>query len=136
MSETLTFVGELTVVTCWCGMRHAVPTELRDFQQRQHDNGRSVTSIFCPIGHQHAPAGEGKAAKLERRLKREQDERARVTAEREQAEASARSYKGAATKARKRSAAALCPCCNRSFVQLRRHMASKHPDFSAEEASS
>lgn len=135
MSETLTFVGELTVVTCWCGMRHAVPSELRNFQRREFDEGREVPSIYCPLGHQYQPVGEGMAAKLERRLKREQDERARVTAEREQAEASARSYKGAATKARKRSAAALCPCCNRSFVQLRRHMASKHPEFDATNAA-
>lgn len=128
-SETLTFVGELTVITCWCGMRHAVPSELRNFQQRQHNDGGSVTSIYCPLGHQHAPAGEGEAAKLRRHLQTEADERTRAEAEREQAEASARAHKGAATKARKRAAAALCPCCNRSFVQLRRHMATKHPDF-------
>jgi hypothetical protein len=36
-------------------------------------------------------------------------------------------------KARKRAAAALCPCCNRSFVQLRRHLASQHPDYKGED---
>lgn len=25
----------------------------------------------------------------------------------------------------------VCPCCNRSFANLRRHMASKHPNHSA-----
>jgi uncharacterized protein (UPF0212 family) len=23
----------------------------------------------------------------------------------------------------------VCPCCNRSFAQLRRHMAAKHPEY-------
>lgn len=127
-SETLTFVGELTVVKCWCGMRHAIPSELRNFQQRQHADGRSH-HVYCPLGHTHAPAGESEAEKLRKQLQREQDERARVAAERDQAEASARAYKGAATRARKRSAAAICPCCHRSFKQLRRHMETKHPDF-------
>ncbi len=27
----------------------------------------------------------------------------------------------------------VCPCCNRSFTNLRRHMASKHPGFAKEE---
>jgi hypothetical protein len=25
----------------------------------------------------------------------------------------------------------VCPCCNRSFQNLRRHMATKHPEFNA-----
>jgi hypothetical protein len=129
MPDTITYSGQLVVLSCWCGIRHAVPSQLRNHQQSQQDNGEHPDSIYCPLGHQHVPSGEGKAAKLERRLQREREERARVTAEREQAEASARAYKGSATKARKRAAAALCPCCNRSFVQLRRHMAAKHPDY-------
>src|SRR5262245_30141922 len=39
---TLTYTGELTVLTCWCGMRHAVPVELHNFQKRQHADGRKV----------------------------------------------------------------------------------------------
>lgn len=127
-SETLTFVGELMVVKCWCGMRHAIPSEMRRHQEREHDRGASFY-VYCPLGHTHAPTGESGAEKLRKSLQWASDERARVAAERDQAEASARAYKGAATKAKKRAAAALCPCCSRSFVQLRRHMKSKHPDF-------
>lgn len=36
------------------------------------------------------------------------------------------------TRAKKRAATGTCPCCGRSFVQLRRHMAAKHPDHLAE----
>lgn len=130
MPTTMTYTGELVVQICWCGMRHAVPDELVDFQRRQHDNGAAdVQAIYCPLGHSHVPAGTPKW-KLEQR-KREAAE-AREQHLRDQLEASERSkaaLKGEMTKAKKRAAAAVCPCCNRSFVQLRRHMASKHPDY-------
>lgn len=129
MRDTLVYSGQLTVVTCWCGMRHAIPRELDDFQDRQHDNGQSQTAIYCPLGHTHIRAGEGEAEKLRKQLSRERDRSARLVASRDQAEASARAYKGVATKAKKRAAAALCPCCKRSFVQLRRHMETQHPDY-------
>jgi hypothetical protein len=43
-----------------------------------------------------------------------------------------RAQKGATTRAKKRAVAATCPCCGRSFSQLRRHMAAKHPEALAE----
>jgi hypothetical protein len=130
--SNITYVGELTTLTCWCGMRHAVPAELYAHQERQLRDGRDQTAIYCPLGHHHIIAGEGEAARLKRRLDAERVRAASLAAQRDQAEASARAYKGVATKARKRAAAALCPCCNRSFVQLRRHMKAKHPDYTGE----
>jgi hypothetical protein len=110
-------------------MRHAVPAELRADQQRQHRDGWQQTPIYCPLGHTHVIPGDGEAAKLQKRLERERDRAARLLAERDQIEASLRAQKGATTKAKKRAAAAVCPCCHRSFSQLRRHMAAKHPDY-------
>lgn len=129
MTRTLTYSGSLVTVTCWCGIRHAVPSELRNYQLRAFNDGKSVTGIYCPLGHAHIPSGKTEAERLRKELADEREWRGRMAAQRDQAEASARAYKGAATKARKRSAAAVCPCCSRSFVQLRRHMASKHPDY-------
>ncbi|MHB8492459.1 MAG: hypothetical protein ACYDA6_09655 [Solirubrobacteraceae bacterium] len=135
-ASSLTYTGELVVVTCWCGMRHAVPAELRDYQLRQHRDGLAQTDIYCPLGHSYIISGKGEAEKLREQLEQEQrrlqaarDRAARIGAARDQAEASARAYKGAATRARTRAAAAVCPCCKRSFVQLRRHLATKHPDY-------
>lgn len=34
---------------------------------------------------------------------------------------------------RKRASAGVCPCCNRTFSQLARHMQTKHPTFIAQE---
>lgn len=129
MTATLTYRGALVANTCWCGIRHAIPQELYDNQHSQWEDGRTQRVIYCPLGHSYTIAGEGEAERLRRRLEQEEARRARTAAARDQAEASAWAYKGVATKARKRAAAALCPCCNRSFVQLRRHMEAKHPDF-------
>lgn len=114
---------------CWCGMRHAIPSELDNFQQRQHDNGEKVTGIYCPLGHSYVPSGKGEAQRLREKLERERNWRAAANARADQAEASARAHKGHATRAKKRAAAGMCPCCNRSFKQLTRHIASKHPDY-------
>jgi hypothetical protein len=129
MTTTISYTGRLVVATCWCGIKHAVPEELHDRQARQHRDGVKQASIYCPLGHSYINAGEGEAERLRRELGWQRDRVARANARADQAEASARAHKGAATKARKRAAAAVCPCCNRSFVQLRRHMATKHPDY-------
>jgi hypothetical protein len=41
--------------------------------------------------------------------------------------------KGQLTKHRKRSAAGTCPCCNRTFANMGRHMKTKHPEFVEEQ---
>jgi hypothetical protein len=128
MSQTLTYTETLEATTCWCGIHLAVPANLL---RNARNNG--TTGIYCPLGHQFYFDSENE--KLRKQLQRERDRAARLAAQRDQAEASARAHKGAATKARKRAAAAVCPCCKRSFVQLRRHMAAKHPDYDPETAA-
>lgn len=75
--------------------------------------------------------GEGEVERLRRQAasltSRIDQERARAsTLERRLSAA-----KGQATKLRKRAANGVCPCCNRTFVQLARHMATQHPDYAA-----
>jgi hypothetical protein len=127
---TITFTEELVVLTCWCGINHAVPRNLRAFQERQHRDGEKVTPIWCPLGHTHQPAGEGKAAQLARELERtERRARARLDA----LEAERRSHsatKGQLTKTRKRIGKGVCPCCNRHFSNVQRHMERQHPELS------
>lgn len=131
---TMSFQGTLVVVTCWCGMRHAVPEELDDVQQRQHRDGENQTDIYCPLGHCHIRAGKGEAAR--ERQRREQAE-ARAKAIQDQLDAETRSHsatKGQLTKAKKRVGKGTCPCCNRHFTNVERHMATKHPDYAEETA--
>jgi hypothetical protein len=129
MARTMTYTEELTAVHCWCGIALAVPSNL---YTHAHASG---ASIYCPLGHQFS-WNETTADKLRKQL--EQANAARDRAEqRRQAERDLRedterrlaAQKGATTKAKKRAAAALCPCCNRSFVQMRRHLEAKHPGY-------
>ncbi len=39
--------------------------------------------------------------------------------------------KGQLVKVQKRVAHGVCPCCDRTFINLQRHMATKHPDYAA-----
>ncbi len=134
--ETITFIAELTVVKCWCGIRHAVPAELADFQLRQHRDGETQTGIYCPLGHVHIKAGRGEAAKLREELEaettrriREQQTHDQTKAKLRETEKSRAAEKSAKTRLRNRAAAAVCPCCNRTFKQLAAHLKAKHPNF-------
>ena len=133
MSETLTYAGKLTVVACWCGIRHAIPAELDDFQDRQHDNGQQQRGIYCPLGHSHIRAGDGEADKLRKQLASEKVMAASAQAALDQERASHSATKGKLTKERNRAKNGVCPVpsCHRSFVNVARHVATKHPGFEA-----
>jgi hypothetical protein len=126
---TIQFTDELIVVTCWCGINHAVPTNLRDFQLRQHRDGKHVPTIWCPLGHEHAPAGEGEAARLRKQLEQRDRRLTALRADKDQVEASLRATKGALTKAKNRARNGVCPECNRHFANVERHVKSKHPEM-------
>lgn len=137
--ETFAGQSDLKVMCCpTCGIIYAIPERLR---ARAKELGGRQRVWFCPNGHELGYSGRSEA-----QTERERAEKAaaqvrwaeqRLRAERELREDTERrlsAQKGQTTKARKRAAAALCPCCNRSFVQLRRHMETKHPDYDPERA--
>ena len=109
-------------MTCWCGTAHAVPSELYQFQLRQHNDGRTPVDIYCPLGHAHVPAGKSKWA-TEREAREAAEARASSLAD--QLDAANREARRLA----KRTAKGVCPCCKRSFVNLRRHMEGQHPQY-------
>ncbi len=109
-----------------CSVIYAIPVRMRE---RAMESGGSW---YCPNGHNQSPIGKT----LEQKLEQERARAGRLAAELDQTAASASAQRAAATRARnerdrakKRHAAGVCPCCNRSFKQLRRHMKSKHPDY-------
>jgi len=99
-------------------------------------------SFYCTYGHQqHFAQGETEAEKLRRerdRLKQQaafKDEMiANANRRALNAERTASARKGQITPLKNRAAAGVCPCCNRTFENIRRHMASKHPAFQVEAA--
>ena len=121
--DTMLGTGVLEVTDCCvCGTIFAVPERLIDQRRRR------AGDLHCPNGHV-LTWKETDVQRVEKKLQRERELSALRAAERDQAEASLRAQKGATTRAKKRSAAGVCPCCNRTFQQLTRHMNTKHPDW-------
>lgn len=128
------FAGATNLVTveCTCGMLFAIPERLND-AALQH-RGPKGWQITCPLGHSWHYTGVSAAERI-RLLK---DTVANERARRDQAEASARAHRGAATRARNQrdrlkahATAGVCPVdgCHRHFTNLERHIASKHPAY-------
>lgn len=126
-----TTYGSLITKECpICGIPYAMPEEMDSWVRKAPHR-----KFYCPNGHQlHYPG------KSDEQFRREAEEKlARERAAHDQTLASLKAQKAAATRARnerdkirKRVAHGVCPCCNRTFKQLDRHMAAKHPGFVAE----
>jgi len=131
MSQSLRWLSdELEELVCWCGITHAVPKSLREVQMKQHDERGEVMGIYCPLGHSHVPKGESRFEKMRKRMVAAEAAHDQTKAELEHTEARRRAEKAAKTRLKNRVAAGVCPCCKRSFQNLRRHIENKHPDFS------
>lgn len=122
---------------CNCGVIFGMANEIyRVAKQR-----REKSSFYCPNGHQqHYATGETEADKLRRerdRLKQDraywEDSNKRLQDALDRASRSASAYKGQVTRIKKRVSHGVCPCCNRTFDNLGRHMASKHPEYEGQE---
>lgn len=94
-------------------------------------------AFYCPNGHAQSFVGESEATRLGKQLEREKrlreaaEDLARVrAAETEKLRRSRQQLQGKMKALKGRVKNGVCPCCNRSFVQLARHMATKHPDYS------
>ena len=123
VSHTIT----LDTTECYqCGIIFGAPEDWFNNRKRKKD------TFYCPNGHGQHFVGKTH----EEQLRELRDEAARERSRRDQAEADARTQRGLATRYRNernriktRVAGGVCPCCNRTFKQLARHMKSKHPGF-------
>lgn len=123
---TRTYTGELEATPCCvCGITFGVPS--RYLQEIRETGG----SLHCPNGHsltwrEHA----GNVRKqLERQLAAERARLDQAKAEIASQRGRLNATRGVVTRLRNRVANGVCPCCNRSFENLRRHMTTKHPDW-------
>jgi len=91
----------------------------------------------CPNGHQRG-FSEGRHEResirrerdrLKQQLAQKDDEIAGAKRRLEAEQNRSAAYKGEATKVKNRAKAGVCPCCNRQFQNMARHMATKHADF-------
>lgn len=128
----------INVGNCYrCHAPLYLPRELYEAAKRS-----PAISFFCAYGHEaHYPAGETEADKLRRerdrlaqRIAERDDEIKRQREMREQTERQLAATRGVVTRIKNRVGHGVCPCCNRSFTNVARHMASEHPTWSAEAA--
>lgn len=132
--STMTYTGRLTVTSCWCGIHLAIPEDLYDYAHRHK------TTVWCPLGHMFV-WNDTTEKELEETRARLAQVRRREIATRDLLRHEERSHaatRGHLTRKRKqlvRVKAGVCPCCNRTFQQLARHMKAKHPDFKPEETA-
>ncbi len=124
---------------CNCGMVFGIAADFR----RRLLNEKRGTSFFCPAGHSQHYAGKSEADRLRAELAAKELE---VAAERERVETwkrtadhaarSAAASRGHANRIRKRVQHGVCPCCNRTFANVARHMGTKHPHYAGQDIGS
>jgi NMD protein affecting ribosome stability and mRNA decay len=120
---------------CSCGITYAAPRWWMN--ARREDKG----TIHCPNGHtaSYRESATDRAEKAARRaqelLAHERQRSLELKLQVERAERQASAARGQVTKMKRRAAAGVCPCCNRTFKQLAAHMKDQHPDFTKQEAA-
>lgn len=121
MSRTMKLERNTIYEVTSCSVCYVDLVAPEDFLERRRKDGRS---FYCLNGH-----SLGWKETEEDRLKQQL---AQAEARAVSAEDQARAAKREAARQKKRAANGVCPCCKRSFVQLARHMKTKHPDFAAQ----
>ena len=115
-------VLSLEVTSCArCGVEFGLTA---DYIARRRKDGNG---FHCPNGHS-LTFGKSEADKLREQLRQTQAQVTHQIDQRVAAQREVRQLKDAAKQQRRRTAAGVCPCCKRSFAQLRRHIAAKHPE--------
>ena len=124
----------VTETCCNCGMRFPMFASFERHVRRYSGGKDERGEFYCPKGHaQHYSAesdgdrAKRLAAELSAAKQREETLRyqARIAEQKRKAEVTKRKN------IEKRIANGVCPCCKRTFIDLQRHMKSKHPEFSA-----
>lgn len=131
-----TIFTTLNAVTCCeCGVMFGIEAA---YQAELRNSGKG---FYCINGHPLSyPKEASEAFKLRRDLEEqkrviayEQDRIKRLQHEVKAEKIKTRAQKGAKTRVLNRIKAGVCPCCNRTFVNLKWHMESKHPEMKPEQ---
>lgn len=98
--------------------------------------------FYCPAGHQQWYTGKTEAQILQdqldqkdRELRWAREGRDAAIKREDRMRRSRDATRGHFTRIKTRVIHGVCPCCNRSFQNLRRHMKSKHPKYKDEKAA-
>jgi hypothetical protein len=110
-----------------CKADISLPDELYHAARRS-----PAINFWCAYGHeQHFTERESEESKLRRERDRLLQRQAELNDEIRDERARAVKAEKKAARTLKRATAALCPCCNRHFSNVARHMKTKHRDVVA-----
>lgn len=121
-----TILVDLVTLECWwrkvdggerCGRFFGITPRTHEWMREE--GGR----VHCPAGHS-IHYSDTEISQLKNQLARER-------AQHDQTRAALQSAELETKKLKKRVVNGVCPCCNRSFVALARHMKTKHPEYKA-----
>ena len=128
MSERVSVYGKTGPIRLYvsdcpnCGVIFGI-TE--DYEDRRRADAKG---FYCPNGH----VMSWSESEADRQRKRADQAESRRKAAEDQARAAIREAEQRRTellKIQHRIANGVCPCCNRSFDNVRRHITSQHPEF-------
>lgn len=137
MSETLVVSTALSTVNCGkCGGTYAINER---YKEKKREDGGGWHCPYCEcawgyFGETATQRAEKAAKRAHELLAQERDRNAMqekwLRESRDAADRRASAARGQVTKIKNRVGHGVCPCCNRTFQQLARHMAAKHPNYS------
>jgi predicted nucleic acid-binding Zn-ribbon protein len=104
-------------ITCDCEFAFSARLKNRRLQDK--------ASFYCPNGHSQCFT-ESEADRLRRERDRLKQDAARLNDEIAEQKRRAEEAEKKLLTAKRRAAAGLCPCCNRTFQNVQKHMATKH----------
>lgn len=105
-----------------CGTPFFMPRRL----QRVLINNRN--SFYCPNGHSMSYRGKADAERIKDQMEALRLEKEKELEVLQNRWLDALGEKNKLEKQLKRVHKGVCPCCNRSFVNLQQHMKTKHPE--------
>lgn len=113
-----------------CGMLFGITQRFERLRRKDHEE------FYCPRGHRQYYSEDNKEEQLSKKLAEAQEEANRkaqaLTREREVHASTKKSrdaFKGHLKRTKDRVSKGVCPCCNRTFQNLARHMNGQHPDY-------
>ena len=128
--STLYYSTTLVCISCGvCSIPFAMP-------ENHHARTQQTGSWFwCPNGHKiHYTESENErlrreSEQLQQRLARQVAQTVSAQDARDREKRRHAATKGALTKTKKRVGKGVCPCCNRHFANVQRHMEGQHPEY-------
>lgn len=115
-----------------CGKCSGMYSITENFRLRKEREGGTWTCPYCATGWGYGNGSIHKKLAAEQAARAEAERRTAAALVRaNEAQAAADKAQAELKRHQRRTKAGVCPCCNRTFVALARHLKTKHPGYSA-----